>query len=194
MTFSEGLLSEVALVEVQARSGTAYQFATITEEITPNQGDKDGESIVTTAGGRLWKRTPEGDFEVTLKIYPLDTRQASGNDLSQGFSNTDNNWDTSEPFSDRNTRNREDFRVAVLWTDDTSITIASATVGAGSLARRLSFTQAFMTSYKESFDDKTLSAEVTFKGPAFNRAGTGNILRESTIDSGTVLPTLGNYV
>jgi len=194
MTNSEGVLSEVALIEVYAKGGTAYQFATITEEVTPAQGDKDGESIVLVNGGRLWKRTPEGDFEITLKIYPLDTRQANSMDLSQGFQNTDDAWDAAEAYSDVNTRNREDFRVAILWTDDTTATTASGTTAVGKLARRLVFTQAYMTAYKDSFDDKVVSAEVTFKGPAFNKSGTGNVTRQSAKDGGAAgLSALGAY-
>jgi len=193
MTYSEGVLSEVALVEIQAKGGTAYQFATIIEEITPNQGDKDGESIALVNGGRLWKRTPEGDFEITLKIYPLDTRQASSMDLAQGFQNVDSNWDVADPYSDVNSRNREDFRVAILWTDDTAATTASGTTAAANLARRLVFTQAYMTAYKDSFDDKVVSAEVTFKGPAFNKEGTGNVTRQSSKSDGAGLASLGNY-
>jgi hypothetical protein len=184
MTYDEGVLSEIALVEIQAKGGTAYQFASIIEEITPNEGDKDGESIVLVNGGRLWKRTPEGDFEITLKIYPIDTDQTASSDLSQGFANTDDNWDATEPYSDTNSRNREDFRVVILWTDDPGATTAGGATSAGYVARRLIFTQAYMTSYKESFDDKTVSAEVTFKGPAFNKSGTGNITRQSVKDGG----------
>jgi len=194
MTYSEGVFSEVALVEVQAKGGTAYQFASIIEEITPNQGDKDGEGIALVNGGRLWKRTPEGDFEITLKIYPTDTRQASSMDLSQGFQTTDDNWDATSPYSDVNSRNREDFRIAILWTDDATATTASGTTVAGNMSRRLVFTQAYMTSYKESFDDKIVSAEVTFKGPAFNKAGTGNVTRQSAAYGGASgLSALGNY-
>lgn len=194
MTASEGAFSEVALVEVYAKGGTAYQFASIIEEIGPTQGDKDGEGIALVNGGRIWKRTPEGDFEVTLKIYPLDTDQTASSDLAQGFQNTDSNWDASEPFADTNSRNREDFRVVILWTDDTSVSTASATTSSGSASRRITFKQAYMTSYKDMFDDKIVSAEVTFKGPAFNKSGTGNVIRESCKDGGGAgLPASGSY-
>jgi hypothetical protein len=194
MTADEGAFSEVALVEVYAKGGTAYQFASIIEEIGPSQGDKDGEGIPLVNGGRVWKRTPEGDFEVTLKIYPLDTDQTASSDLAQGFQNTDANWDGSEPYSDTNSRNREVFRVTILWTDDPAATTASGATSVGSASRRLVFTQAYMTAYKDSFDDKIVSAEVTFKGPAFDKSGNGNITRESCKDGGAAgLPALGAY-
>jgi len=52
-----------------------------------------------------------------------------------------------------------------------------------------------ITGYKESFDDGVLSAEVTFKAPAFKQNGTGNITRESTqaVDAAG-LPDLGGYL
>ena len=194
MTYDEGVLSEVALVEIEATGGTAYQFASIIEEVTPTQGDKDGESIALVNGGRLWKRTPETDYEITLKIYPLSTDQAGSNDLSQGFQNVDASWDGTAPYDDVNSRNREQYRVVILWTDDTAASTASGPTVAGNLARRIYFNQAYMTSYKESFDDKTVSAEVTFKGPAFNKAGTGNVHRESVKNGGGAgLSALSTY-
>jgi|TARA_Y100000310_G_scaffold324870_1_gene387379 hypothetical protein len=194
MTATEGVLQEIALVEVQAISGTAYQFAAIVEEITPEMGDRDGEGVVMLSGARLWKKTPQPDYEITLKIYPTDTRFAYSKDLIQGFFNIDANWSTVTSPTDTISTNQEDFRVVILYSDDTTMTAASRATTAGNLSRRLTFKHARMVSYKESFDDKVVSAEVKFKGPAFHTDATGNIIMDSATDGGSAgLAALNAY-
>jgi len=194
MTATEGVLQEIALLEVQAISGTAYQFAAIIEEITPEMADRDGEGVVMVSGARLWKKTPQGDYEVTVKIYPTDTRFASSKDLIQGFFNVDANWSTVTSPTDTISTNQEDFRVVILYSDDTTMTAASRATTAGKLSRRLIFKHARMVGYKESFDDKVVSAEVKFKGPAFHTDATGNIIVDSATDGGSAgLAALSAY-
>lgn len=194
MTYNDGMVTELAFVEVQPIDGTAIQFASIIEEFDPQQGDKDGEGVAMVNGGRRWKRTPEGDYEITLKLYPTSTSFADGEDMSQGFQNVDANWDATGARSDVNTHNREKFRVSILWTDDAAATTATGTTTTGSFARRVTFTEARMTSYKESFGDKTLTVDVTFKGPAFDTSGTGTITHESADDGGAAgLPSISAY-
>jgi len=193
MSYDEGMASEIALVEVYPFGGAAIQFASAIEEFDPQQGDKDGEGIAMVNGGRRWKRSPEGDYEITMKLYPLSTSWADGEDLSQGFTDLVSNADGSDPRSDTNTHNRDKFRVAILWTDDAAAATAGGTTAAGSFARRISFTEARLTSFKESFADKTLTVDVTFKGPAFDKDAAGTITRESSEDSGAGLPALSSY-
>jgi hypothetical protein len=57
---------------------------------------------------------------------------------------------------------------------------ASAATSAGEPAYRIQVINAYMTSYKPSFDDKIFSAEVTFKWSPFNKAGLPNKREEST--------------
>lgn len=192
-----GCYSEVALIEIQAASGSAYQYASLIEEFSPQEGEKGGESVSLVNGGRVWKHTPEEDYEITMKLYPIgiESGTAGPEDLVQGFLTTDDGWDGSAPFTQTNTRNRERFRVVFLWTDDATATTAGGATTQGYSARRLIFNDARMTQYKEDWGgDKVLTSEVTFKGPAFNKSGSGRILRESAkSNSGSGLTALSAY-
>jgi len=173
----DGAFQEVFLCGITKKAGTAYQYAAVIEEVTPEQGEKDGESVATGSGGRIWKRTPEGDYEFTVKIYPLNLKLSDATDMATMFTGDDT--DITTPISSTNTRTVNLFRVAFLNTDDTTATTAEGTTAANYAARRITFLDARCVSYKESWDDRILSAEVKFKGPAFNKAGTGRITRES---------------
>jgi len=188
-------LQELALVSIQAKGGTAYQFAGIIEEVSPSIGDRDIEGIPLINGGRVVKKTPQADHELTLKIYPTDTRFSASKDLIQGFLAKDDGWDDSEPYSDANTHNQELFQVCIVWCNDaTKITTANGTSTAGTQARRIVIKEMRMTSYKDSFDDKMVSAEVTFKAPAFTTSGAKTLDYQSCEDSGsTGLSAVSDY-
>ncbi len=189
---NDGAFQEVFWLGITKKAGSAYQFAAISEDLTPEEGDKDGEGVAMGNGGRIWKRTPEGDAEITIKIYPLDLRATSSADMAMFFTGDDT--DSTAPISTTNTRVRNLFQVAALWTDDLTATTAEGTTVSGYAARRIVFLDARCTSYKESFDDKILSAEVKFKVPAFNRSGTGRIVRDSvTSQDGAGLSALAAY-
>lgn len=188
----DGAFQEVFLCGITKKgSGSEYQFAGVVEELTPQEGDKDGEGVALGNGGRMWKRTPEGDFEVTLKIYPLSIDVTDSNDVAQYFMS--GTYDTATPITQTNTRGRELFQLVVVWGDSLPAT-ASAQTTSTQATRRITFKHARCTSYKENFDDKMLSVEVTFKGPAFDLDGTGTITRESckSIDA-TTLPAVSAY-
>ena len=188
-------MQELALVSIQPKGGSVYQFAGIIEEVSPSIGDRDIEGIPLINGGRVVKKTPQADHELTLKIYPTDTRFSSSKDLIQGFMNVDASWDGTAPFADTNTHNQELFQVCVVWCNDsTIITTANGTSTAGTQARRIVIKDMRMTSYKDSFDDKMVSAEITFKAPAFDTSGTGTVKYESCEASGSAgLPVIADY-
>jgi len=190
----DGAFQEVFILGVTKKGGSEVQFASISEfdSLDPKEGDKEGEGVALGNGGRMWKRTPEGDFEFTVKIYPLSVDVTDAQDLSQYF--LGGTYDSVAPISQVNTRARDLFRVAIMWTDDPSPSTAAGTTGPAWTARRITVKDCRITGYKEGFDDGILSAEVTFKAPAFNLTGTGNITRESTLsDDGAGLPALAAY-
>jgi hypothetical protein len=186
-TTYDGAFQETFLLGVTRKgTGQELQFAGVTEydSLDIKQGDKDGESLIMLNGGRRWKRTPEGEFEFTCKIYPLSTVFSDAEDLSMYFLGGFNCWtgtvDTTAPVSNINTRGRDLFGVAILWTDDSTAVAASGTTTAYTNSRRILVRDCRITGYKDGFDDGILSAEVTFKAPAFDSTGQGNIFRQST--------------
>jgi len=68
----DGAWSETALVGIAAQGGTDVKFASITETVDIDIGDKDFDVIATLAGGRLVKFTPQEPTTITLEAYPVD--------------------------------------------------------------------------------------------------------------------------
>jgi hypothetical protein len=192
---SDLAFQEICLVGITKMNGSGdYQFASSIEYDSLDFGaeEKGGESIALGNGGRIWKRTPEGDFEIKFKLYPLSLDVTDLQDMAQFF--LGGTYDSSAPVSQVNTRGRDLFRVICLWTDDASATKAGSATTAGASARRITVKYCRVTEYKESFSDGILSAEVTFKAPAFNRSGTGSITRESVLwNDAAGLPTISGF-
>jgi hypothetical protein len=165
---------EVALVAISKQGGSDIEFAAITETIDISEGDYPGESIPNTAGGRIWKQSPQEDGEITLELYPISLDTTSGDGLFQHFAG--GTWDTSQPLEIDSTwtagvsRVRDKFRIAIMWTDDTAVTSAvDATSTAGSTALRFYATDCRLVSHKASFTDGILKITATFKYPAMSK-------------------------
>lgn len=172
----DGSFSEICLVEVTPKGESAVQFASYVEldSIDPAEGDKDISTANMANGGRVVKKTPQGDSEVTLKLYEIEIGTSAS--LAQHYHGT---TDSTAPLESTNAHTRNLFRVAFLWSDDTTAATAGGTTTAGNYSRRISFSDVRMTSYKETIEDGTLVINVTFKGPAFNQSASGLITRES---------------
>ena len=80
-TFPEAW-QETCLVSIQKKGQSAQQFAAITETIDIGEGDYPGESIMSVAGGRIWKQSPKEDAEITLELYPIKLDYISGGSIS----------------------------------------------------------------------------------------------------------------
>jgi hypothetical protein len=179
-----GALQEVALVSVQPLAGTVRQFAGIVEDISFGGGEKAIESIPLANGGRIVKRSPQSEHEITLKIYPTDIKSTS--DLVQQFAfggTSTPAFDDTAPETVTMARGNGRFAVCVLWTEDATAVAADSTTVSGKTARRYWLREARITNYTPSWSDKIVSAEVTFKAPAFSYAGSAT-LRVESIENG----------
>ena len=197
MTLAAGAWSETALVSIAyygngSQSNNDMQFAALTETIDIDMGDKDIDQIVSVAGGRLVKKVPQDLTTITFELYPLDIDAKGETGISQIFHDISSNWDSSEPLEVSATRNRDLYRIAILWTDDTSVTTGNGAISSGSNAYRIIFAHAYCTSYKPSFTDGVLKVTATFKVPAFNPNGVANIHEQST-DSTAGISALSTY-
>lgn len=197
---------EVALVTIQRKGGTAYQYASLTETIDIAQGDYPGESMMNLAGGRIWKQSPEEDGEITLEIYPTGLGTTASEGLFQEFAglNASGAYDVAQPLASNTTfvasildiyrRQRTKFMVAIMWTDDAAQTsAASATTTADATALRFYAKDCRIISHKSEFTDGILKTTITFKFPAMIKAGTTRLWAwESTNDGdgATALPAL----
>ncbi len=189
---------ETALVSITKLDGSEIQFMTITDSIDINEGDNPGEGIPNVAGGRLWKRSPQEDGEITLDIYPIELDSTSGVGLFNQY--VGGTWSTgaSEPeVTDTSwaagvDRSRDQFRVVILWTNDTNTSTANATTTGSTDSLRFAAMGVRFTSHKVSFTDGVVKATVTLKWPAFNKLGTIKMCRWDSGDQ-TAITALSAY-
>jgi hypothetical protein len=191
---TDGAFQELILVGITKNGGSEVQFASISDlgSISGKPGNKDGEGVPLGNGGRIWKRTPEGDVEVSLKIYPLSVNVVDATDMAQYF--LGGTYDTTAPIVQVGTHDRSLFRVALLWTDDSTVTTAGGSTTAAKASRRHVFKDLRVTGYEPDFGDGMLSATVTFKGPAFTKANVSTYQFESVKSTDSAgLSALSNY-
>jgi len=170
-----------------AGGGACIEFAGMTEDITAiDWGDRDIEGVALVNGGRVVKTMSMGDESVTLKLYPTDTLLDDGSDVANGIAQLFHPQaaeDTSYPAVADNSIYRRKFGLIILWAE-TLPAVADALPAESKTAYRVQVVNAYMTSYKLNYDDKVMSAEVTFKWAPFQKDAGSNKREEST--DGTV--------
>jgi len=172
---------ELCLIGIIPSDGAMTAFAALTEDITAmDWGEKDIEGAPLVGGGRVVKITPMTDESVTLKMWPVSAL-LTGTGVSQ-LMHQQTADDSTDPIEVLNTNTRRKFGLIFLWAKTlpaTAQTLPTANIA----AYRIMVVNAYCTSYKPSFDDKNLSAEITFKWTPFNKSGTANKIEESTIST-----------
>jgi len=187
--------SETAKVAIAAQSGSDVHFDTITETVDVDIGNKDFDVIATLGGGRLVKFTPQEPTTITLEAYPLDAGTDSGT-TGEGFFDLMNSSDTSQPVVVSADRERNKYRIAIMWTTDTaSTTYAESQVASPTQAcMRVVAADGFFTSVKPSYTDGVLKFTITYKVPPFDKSGNANLKIESIDGSATAtLTALASY-
>jgi len=105
-------------------------------------------------------------------------------DEGKGFFDLMNTSDSTQPLSISVDRARDQYRIVILWTDDTTLTSATSAVNLNQTGLRIVAQNGYITSVKPSFTDGLLKFTVTFKCPPFDKSGNANVTMEST--DGTV--------
>jgi len=193
ISFNWAAWSEVCQIGITKKGGTEIQFGAMTETVDIDQGDKSIEEIVVVSGGRLVKKIPQEITKLTFEGYPIgiDAATTPAKGISQWF-HGQTTYDSTEPLTVVSTRIREQFRVALLWTDDPAVTTSGGSTATGKNAYRWSAFNAMLTSVKPSFTDGVLKFTFSFDVPAFNKQGTSQIAEEST-EGTTGLSALSTY-
>lgn len=171
------------------RDTNELQFASMTEDITGlDFGDKPIEGKALLNGGRVVMRTPMEDESVTLKLYPV-TALLDGTGVAQHM-HPQTSDDNTTNVSVLNSNLRQKHRLVMVWGTSLPAT-AEGAPGAGENIYRIVVSNAYLTSYKPSFDDKQLSAEVTFTWAPFTKGAVTNKLEESgsTLSGVSATPT-----
>lgn len=190
MSFPDAWL-ETALVSISAAGGSDIEFASATTSIDIDQGDKEIEGMPNLKGGRIEKWTPETDTTITFEGYFVELDTASNTGIQQLFNTTRASWDVSEPLAVNNSLKRDNFRVAILWTNDAAATTGFGATAASTDSLRFYIQRARLISAKTSFTDGILKTTFKFKCPAFKKDGTSNVTWQS--GDQTALVTLGSY-
>jgi len=188
--------TRLALVSVAPVGGASIDFVSSTETIDIDQGDKPVEYVATLSGGRVEKLGPEEVTTITVELYPTSIDTVVGSDkafgMEQLFNTTDTNWDSTEPLESDVSRNREKYGLAIMWTDEASVTAGNGAVSIGSTARRLIVLNARLTSSKVSFTDGLLKCTAKFIVAPYTKDGNPNIKWQSSDGTTTLsLASLG---
>ena len=167
--------NKLAKVSIQEKGGTVYQFGARTQDIDINEGDRGGHGEASVDGSRIWIDEPQADGTVTLKMRPidLDTTSADGGLFQQYRGGT---FDTSDPLitdddgiitgsAAASTLLRDEYRISVLWTNDSANTTADGSVTAGKLGLRFVAQSCRIVSHSASFANMDLVINVTLKFP-----------------------------
>jgi hypothetical protein len=185
---------EECLIAISKIGGSDIQFAGLTETVDFDIGEKDIEGLALVNGGRVTKWVPEGDSSVTFEAYPLEAGTDTGT-TGKGFFDLLHSVDASVPIRITNSRNRDKYRLLVLWTNDPTPTTAQASTANTYSAFRIGMADGYFTSVKPSFTDGILKFTVKYKVTAFDKSAEGNVMMESCAGASEsdVLPTVAAY-
>jgi len=187
-TNEQGAWSEVALITITKKGGSDVQYASLIETIDIDPGEKGIEGVPNLAGGRLVKKTPQGDMKITFEAYPILTGNSKG--FSEIFNGLET-WDTTEPLVVYSSRRRDLYRVAILLSTGTETSAVGAST-ASNTAMRFVVVNAYCTKYTPSYTDGILKANIEFTVPPFNRLGVAQWYEDST-DGTTALTALNSF-
>lgn len=182
---------ETAFLAIAAFSGSDVQFASLTETMDFDLGEKDIEDAVLVNGGRVTKWVAEGQSSVTLEAYPLEAGTVSGTG-GKGFFDLLHVADASQPIRISNSRSRTKYRLLALWTNDSAVVTAQSSTASNKSALRIGLADGYVTSVKPSFTDGTLKFTITYKTSPFQKDGTSNVMMES-VDGTSTLPAIAAY-
>lgn len=185
---------ETCLIGISKIGGSDIQFAALTETVDFDIGEKDIEGVALVNGGRITKWSPEGDSSITFEAYPLEAGTQTGT-TGNGFFDLLHSVDASTPLRISNDRNRDKYRVLVMWTNDSGVTTAQSITTDTHSALRIGMADGHFTSVKPSFTDGILKYTITYKVVAFDKAGNSNIMMESCAgaDGTDILPAIASY-
>lgn len=183
--------SQKALVTLTKKGGSDINYHCVIETIDIDEGERNITEVSTVCGGRLVKVEPQTMTTVTFEGYPVGiaTTQVDSLGFSQQMNGTE---DTTQPLSSSPVQDPDLYRVAIMWTNDSTITSAVAAVPSGKEAYRWVGKDAYWTKNPKSFTDKGLKFTVTIKCPIFNKAGVALITEEGS-DGSTTMSALSTY-
>ena len=172
--------SELFLITIQKKGGTAMEFAATISTYDRTGGDKDFSQIPNGAGGRIKKFEAQTPYEITLEAYPVEAGTDTGA-VGKGFADllaTING--AVQPVSISADHTRDLYLLAIKHTTSTSDTSAVAITADGDRAERDSYINGHFVSLVASFTDGIRKITAKYKVTPFDKDGSSNVTEEST--------------
>lgn len=170
-----------AFVSISEEGGTENQLRAKTTSLNVTGGNFDIESI-ETFGGKVKRIGSREDFEISFDGIPTSLQDFDW--MFHGGAATDVSITTSTI---------SDFRVCLLWTDETGITDAKQAIATASEAYREYYAECNLVSLEKSMDaGEHLKASLTFKCPFEDSSGDVNFKLEAC-NTASALTAGGSY-
>jgi len=182
MALTQEAWYDKAYISVSAENGNEVQLRAKTTSLGVSGGNFDIESIETFSG-KIKKVGTREDFEISFDGIPI-----SHQDFDWMFHGLTTNTATSITSS-----SVKDYRVSMLWTDQTGVTSATQTIDTASEAYREMYAECNLVSLEKNMDaGEHLTATLVFKCPFEDTAGTVNFKKESC-DTTSALTSASAY-
>jgi hypothetical protein len=183
-------------VAISKANGTDIEFGARIEDVDINEGDRPAKSIPSTDGSCLLLDEPQEMGEITLRnLKPIHIDPSTGaGGLAQAY--IGGTWDTTDPYQTpiASTLYRDDFRCAVLMTDDTANTSAAGAVTATKAGYRFHAVHCRITSLSCSGGaGKPFTETVTLKFSPISIDGARNYQKAATKTDGAGITALASY-
>lgn len=164
-----------------------------TTSTTSNKLEDTGQNFTTlgVAAGDLVINTTDNTSAYVTAVDDLDTLSIDSDIMASG----EDYVIYDSPYRVINDRNRDKYRILLLWTDKTTAVKASEAIANTFNAIRIGYANGHFTSVKPSFTEGYLKFTVTYKCAAFNKSGSANIMMESCSAGGgsDALPVVADY-
>jgi len=171
-----------AYICVSAESGSEVQLRAKTTSLGISGGNFDIESIETFSG-KIKKVGTREDFEISFDGIPI-----SHQDFDWMFHGLATNTATSITTS-----TVADYRVTMLWTDQTGVTSAAQAINTASEAYREIYAECNLVSLEKNMDaGEQLTATLNFKCPFEDTGGSVNFKKEAC-DTTSALTAVSAY-
>ncbi len=195
VTGDEDAWQRQCLIEVTSSSSAIVRLHALTETVDIDMGERDLDKIDLLNLGQIPKHGGIGITTITFEGYPQEVATettASGDGYFDIFAAAPISG--TQPADEEITNTITRYRVAILWTEDTTPDDASDATATSKKAMRFVIAECFCTSCKTDFTDGIAKQTLVFKGVAFDKAASANIKMESNDSSASGgIPTLGSY-
>jgi len=180
MVQAGGMWQERALITLREYNSATvvFQFWGKTDDIKISGGGRKISLKQLMNGGNLIKFDPQEMIEAVITTYPTEIN--TGMQTSMGVTHA-----TAQPLSATNALTRKNFRLSIMWTDDTAADSAEDATTTLYKAMRLVLTNCYSRNELPTFDDKELKYSLEVEAAPFKASLTsglpdGNLKIEST--------------